>query len=230
MTRRKATGAGKKKKVLDGDLGCNFCCCIGRDKGDRRTLRSGQHPSIRHKPQQSQEGKQRKSGWGFAGRLVSWFVYVFYFLLPPVLYSCTPESQLTRANSFICFLRIPITDRALERHRPNRKKIAFLVSPAPKINSETTKERGRDPTKRQTATYWEGPLLGIQKANVFTAPLVENYSKFPSSLIVKVILAIFTWASAQLSVVSGMPLPSVLSRLEHVHVWHAAARRQCCGM
>ena len=54
--------------------------------------------------------------------------------------------------------------------------------------------------------------------------------QFPSSLIVKVILAIFTRASAQLSLVSGMPLPSMLWRLGHVHVWHAAARRQCCGM
>ena len=27
-----------------------------------------------------------------------------------------------------------------------------------------------------------------------------------------------------------MPLPSVLWRLEHVHVWPAAARRHCCGM
>ena len=49
-------------------------------------------------------------------------------------------------------------------------------------------------------------------------------------MIVKVILAIFTRASAQLSLVSGMPLPSVLWRLGHVHVWHAAARRHCCGM
>ena len=36
--------------------------------------------------------------------------------------------------------------------------------------------------------------------------------------------------AAQLSLVSGMPLPSVLWRLGHVHVWHAAARRHCCGM
>ena len=45
-----------------------------------------------------------------------------------------------------------------------------------------------------------------------------------------ILLAIFTRASAQLSLVSGMPLPSVLWRLGHVHVWHAAARRHCCGM
>ena len=60
--------------------------------------------------------------------------------------------------------------------------------------------------------------------------LVENYSNSRQVLIVKVILAIFTRASVQLSLVSGMSLPSVLWRLGHVHVWHAAARRHCCGM